>query len=53
VSGQAPRATAAVKHARDRRIGAVQDIADAVLFGLTNPFLPGVTLRVDGGGPRT
>ena len=36
-----------------RRIGTVQDIADAVLFAMGNPFLTGVTLRVDGGGPLT
>ena len=36
-----------------RRIGTVQDIADAVLFAMTNPFLTGVTLRVDGGEPLT
>ena len=36
-----------------RRIGTVQDIADAVLFAMTNPFLTGVALRVDGGEPLT
>jgi NAD(P)-dependent dehydrogenase (short-subunit alcohol dehydrogenase family) len=36
-----------------RRIGTPQDIADAVLFAMTNPFLTGVTLRVDGGEPLT
>jgi NAD(P)-dependent dehydrogenase (short-subunit alcohol dehydrogenase family) len=36
-----------------RRIGASDDIADAVLFALTNTFLTGVTLRVDGGEPLT
>lgn len=36
-----------------RRIGTVDDIADAVLFAMTNPFLTGVTLRVDGGEPLT
>lgn len=36
-----------------RRIGTVEDIADAVLFAMTNPFLTGVTLRVDGGEPLT
>ncbi|MDP9842803.1 SDR family oxidoreductase [Streptosporangium lutulentum] len=36
-----------------RRIGTVQDIADAVLFAMTSPFLTGVTLRVDGGEPLT
>jgi NAD(P)-dependent dehydrogenase (short-subunit alcohol dehydrogenase family) len=36
-----------------RRIGSVEDIADAVMFAMTNPFLTGVTLRVDGGEPLT
>lgn len=36
-----------------RRIGTVDDIADAVLFAMTNPFLTGLTLRVDGGEPLT
>ncbi len=36
-----------------RRIGATADIADAVLFALTNGFLTGVTLHVDGGEPLT
>ena len=40
-------------HNPARRIGAPQDIADAVLFAMTNPFLTGVTLRVDGGEPLT
>lgn len=34
-----------------RRIGTVDDIASAVLFAMTNTFLTGVTLRVDGGEP--
>jgi NAD(P)-dependent dehydrogenase (short-subunit alcohol dehydrogenase family) len=34
-----------------RRIGTVDDIADAVLFAMTNTFLTGTTLRVDGGEP--
>ena len=34
-----------------RRIGTVDDVADAVLFALTNTFLIGVTLKVDGGEP--
>jgi NAD(P)-dependent dehydrogenase (short-subunit alcohol dehydrogenase family) len=33
------------------RIGTAGDIADAVLFAMTNRFLTGVTLRVDGGEP--
>ena len=40
-------------HNPARRIGTVQDIADAVLFAMTNQFLTGVTLRVDGGEPLT
>jgi NAD(P)-dependent dehydrogenase (short-subunit alcohol dehydrogenase family) len=32
-----------------RRIGTADDIASAVLFALTNTFLTGVTLAVDGG----
>jgi NAD(P)-dependent dehydrogenase (short-subunit alcohol dehydrogenase family) len=40
-------------HNPARRIGTVQDIADSVLFAMTNPFLTGVTLRVDGGEPLT
>ncbi|GAA0420063.1 short-chain dehydrogenase [Acrocarpospora corrugata] len=34
-----------------RRIGTVEDVADAVLYAMTSPFLTGVTLRVDGGEP--
>jgi len=34
-----------------RRIGTVDDVAEAVLFALTNSFLTGVTLKVDGGEP--
>jgi NAD(P)-dependent dehydrogenase (short-subunit alcohol dehydrogenase family) len=34
-----------------RRIGRPEDIADAVVFALTNSFLTGVTLGVDGGEP--
>ena len=40
-------------HNPARRIGTSQDVADAVLFAMTNPFLTGVTLRVDGGEPLT
>lgn len=36
-----------------RRIGTVQDVADAVHFAMTNNFLTGVTLKVDGGQPLT
>jgi NAD(P)-dependent dehydrogenase (short-subunit alcohol dehydrogenase family) len=34
-----------------RRIGTVDDVAEAVLFALTNTFLTGVTPKVDGGEP--
>lgn len=34
-----------------RRIGAPEDVAHAVLFALTNTFLTGVCLPVDGGQP--
>ncbi|MGH3170437.1 MAG: SDR family oxidoreductase [Trebonia sp.] len=34
-----------------RRIGTVDDIAQAVLFALTNTFLTGQTIHVDGGEP--
>jgi NAD(P)-dependent dehydrogenase (short-subunit alcohol dehydrogenase family) len=34
-----------------RRIGHSDDIANAVMFCLTNTYLTGVTLRVDGGEP--
>ena len=34
-----------------RRIGTVEDIAGAVLFALTNTFLTGQTLHIDGGEP--
>ncbi|GAB3396358.1 SDR family oxidoreductase [Humibacter soli] len=40
-------------HNPARRIGTVEDIADAALFAMTNRFLTGVTLRVDGGEPLT
>ncbi|GIH25241.1 short-chain dehydrogenase [Acrocarpospora phusangensis] len=33
------------------RIGRPEDIADAVLFALTTPFMTGVSLAVDGGEP--
>jgi NAD(P)-dependent dehydrogenase (short-subunit alcohol dehydrogenase family) len=36
-----------------RRIGTPGDIAAAVMFALTNPFLTGQTLHVDGGEPLT
>jgi NAD(P)-dependent dehydrogenase (short-subunit alcohol dehydrogenase family) len=34
-----------------RRIGTSEDVADAVLFALTNTFTTGVSLSVDGGEP--
>jgi NAD(P)-dependent dehydrogenase (short-subunit alcohol dehydrogenase family) len=34
-----------------RRIGTPDDIAAAVLFAMTNTFLTGMTLRIDGGEP--
>ena len=40
-------------HNPARRIGTVEDIAAAVIFAMTNRFLTGVTLRVDGGEPLT
>lgn len=36
-----------------RRIGTVDDIANAVLFAMTNTFITGMTLRIDGGEPLT
>jgi len=36
-----------------RRIGTPHDIAQAVMFALTNTFLTGQTLHVDGGEPLT
>lgn len=36
-----------------RRIGTVDDIANAALFAMTNTFVTGMTLRVDGGEPLT
>jgi len=36
-----------------RRIGTPEDIAGAVLFAMTDTFLTGVTLKVDGGEPLT
>jgi NAD(P)-dependent dehydrogenase (short-subunit alcohol dehydrogenase family) len=34
-----------------RRIGAAEDVADAVVFALTTPFLTGVSVGIDGGEP--
>jgi NAD(P)-dependent dehydrogenase (short-subunit alcohol dehydrogenase family) len=36
-----------------RRIGTVDDIANAVVFALTSTFLTGQTLHIDGGEPLT
>ena len=36
-----------------RRIGTPEDVAGAVLFAMTNTFLTGVTLKIDGGEPLT
>ena len=36
-----------------RRIGTTQDIVQGVLFALTNTFLTGQTLHIDGGEPLT
>ena len=36
-----------------RRIGTVNDIANAVLFAMTSTFLTGQTLHIDGGEPLT
>jgi NAD(P)-dependent dehydrogenase (short-subunit alcohol dehydrogenase family) len=36
-----------------RRIGAPEDIAGAVLFAMTNTFMTGMTLKVDGGESLT
>ena len=36
-----------------RRIGTPEDIAAAVMFALTNTFLTGQTLHIDGGEPLT
>ncbi len=36
-----------------RRIGTTDDVAGAVLFAMTNSFMTGVTLKIDGGEPLT
>jgi NAD(P)-dependent dehydrogenase (short-subunit alcohol dehydrogenase family) len=33
-----------------RRVGQPADISSAALLALTNPFLTGTTLHIDGGG---
>jgi NAD(P)-dependent dehydrogenase (short-subunit alcohol dehydrogenase family) len=38
-------------HNPTRRIGTPDDIAGAVLFAMTNTFMTGMTLKVDGGEP--
>ena len=40
---------ARTQHNPARRIGTSEDIADAVVFALTNTFLTGVSLAIDGG----
>ena len=35
------------------RVGTPEDVAGAVVFPMTNTFLTGVTLKVDGGEPLT
>jgi NAD(P)-dependent dehydrogenase (short-subunit alcohol dehydrogenase family) len=35
------------------RIGTVEDVAQAVLFAMTNAFMTGVMLKIDGGEPLT
>ncbi|HEY4094654.1 MAG TPA: SDR family oxidoreductase [Baekduia sp.] len=37
------------EHNPARRIGAASDIAEAAMLALTNPFITGATLQVDGG----
>ncbi|QIQ06441.1 SDR family oxidoreductase [Streptomyces liangshanensis] len=39
------------EHNPARRLGTAEDIADAVVFAMTNTFLTGVSLAVDGGEP--
>jgi NAD(P)-dependent dehydrogenase (short-subunit alcohol dehydrogenase family) len=38
-------------HSPARRIGQADEVADAVLFALTTPFMTGVSLAIDGGEP--
>jgi NAD(P)-dependent dehydrogenase (short-subunit alcohol dehydrogenase family) len=53
LGAQAKAELFAVRTARNpaRRIGTSDDIAHAVVFALTNTFLTGVSLPVDGGEP--
>lgn len=39
------------RRAPARRVGKPEDLASATLFAMTNPFLTGTVLAVDGGGP--
>ena len=36
-----------------RRIGTVEDVANGVLFAMTDTFMTGMTLKIDGGEPLT
>jgi NAD(P)-dependent dehydrogenase (short-subunit alcohol dehydrogenase family) len=38
-------------HSPARRIGTVEDVADAALFAMSSTFMTGVSLRIDGGEP--
>jgi NAD(P)-dependent dehydrogenase (short-subunit alcohol dehydrogenase family) len=52
--GEEKKATlfaARAEHNPARRIGTSDDIASAVLFALTNTFLTGISLGIDGGEP--
>jgi len=42
---------ARTEHNPSRRIGTSEDIADAVVFALTNTFMTGISLGIDGGEP--
>ena len=42
---------ARTEHNPARRIGTGEDIAGAVVFALTNTFMTGVSLGIDGGDP--
>jgi NAD(P)-dependent dehydrogenase (short-subunit alcohol dehydrogenase family) len=42
---------ARTEHNPARRIGTSEDIADAVVFALTNTFMTGISLGIDGGEP--
>jgi NAD(P)-dependent dehydrogenase (short-subunit alcohol dehydrogenase family) len=34
-----------------RRIGTPEDVASGVMFAMTNTFMTGMTLKIDGGEP--